>query len=75
MWIVYAVAGLIVGCVITSIYNKHKTAYLHVGTIKLHHDEDGSQYMFLEVVEGGMSKIKTEKQVILDVDLNNYITQ
>ena len=74
MWIVYVTIGVLVGGFVTYIYNKHKLQYIHVGTIKVHRDE-GEEYLFLEVKVGGMSKIRTEKQVLLDVDLNNYDTQ
>lgn len=45
-----------------------------IGTLRLDTSDD-TPYLFLELEEGGMDKIKKNKFVVLKVSLENYISR
>ena len=52
--------------------NKRKT----VGSLRVDQsDPDSGPYLFLEVSQGGMEKIRKQKYVTMKVNLESYISQ
>lgn len=77
MWWIFLgwhLLGIFVGSFFTALYCKRKNNYLKAGTIRLDQSTD-EPYLFLELNQGGTSKINTEKEIILDVEIKNYISQ
>lgn len=65
--IVFAI-GVIIGCVISNIIRRAKS----VGKLRIDTSDPDGPFMFLELSKG-VGDISARKQVLLQVDLNNYI--
>ena len=75
IWLIigWHILGIVVGATVSFIFRKSRDERRRAGTIRLD-TSDGTPYLFLELEMDGMSKIHTNKQVILDVNLQNYIS-
>lgn len=66
--IIFAI-GVIIGCVLMSVIRRVKS----VGKLRIDTSDPDGPFMFLELSKG-VGDISARKQVLLDVDLKNYIS-
>lgn len=66
--IIFAI-GVIVGCVLMSFIRRVKS----VGKLRIDTSDPDGPFMFLELSKG-VGDISARKQVLLEVDLKNYIS-
>ena len=60
--------GVVIGCVLSSIIRRAKS----VGKLRIDTSDPDGPFMFLELSKG-VGDISAKKQVLLQVDLKNYI--
>lgn len=72
MWIaaIGLIAGALIGFALAIILKKEKP----IGTLRVDRsDPDEAPYLFLELEQNGMERIRQSKTVVLKVDLNGYL--
>ena len=65
LFIVFAVIGFILGIAVARLVHKHTSN--DVGTLAVYRDEEGEEYLFLELTKD-MSELKEMKHVSMSVD-------
>lgn len=76
-WIFFGwyILGLCVGALVAIVVSIRKHQKKNVGTIRLDHSDPDRPYLFLELDKGGLEQLKNSNWVVLDVNLQNYISQ